>query len=270
MPWFDVDADLKLFYTDEGSGPGVLLLHGWTCDGSDWAWLATDLAVDHRVVVVDHRGHGRSSVVDGPYGAKPMAADAAALLRHLGMEDVVAVGHSMGTLVACALAVEAPSLIRALALVDPVYGQSDELVGASAAAVRAAPIPTATAIFTQFYVEGTPSWLPTWHRRRIEGTAERVVAEALAALYEGPDGIGRAAVGGEYLQRITCPSLAVYGGARPQDMEWDRAQPHGPNDVIQMWAEAGHFLHQEQPERFAELLRTWLSTLPSDARAERA
>ena len=93
MPHHVVDSGVDLFYTDTGSGPPVLLLHGWTCDGTDWAWLESDLEVDHRVINVDHRGHGRSSVVDGPYGAKPMAHDAADLLRHLEVDDVIVVGH---------------------------------------------------------------------------------------------------------------------------------------------------------------------------------
>ena len=48
-----VADNVELFYSDHGQGPPVLMLHGWTRDGADWSWLASDLTVDHRVVVVD-------------------------------------------------------------------------------------------------------------------------------------------------------------------------------------------------------------------------
>ncbi len=270
MPHHVVDSGVDLFYTDTGSGPPVLLLHGWTCDGTDWAWLESDLEVDHRVINVDHRGHGRSSVVDGPYGAKPMAHDAADLLRHLEVDDVIVVGHSMGTLVASVLAVEHPALVRALVLVDPVYGQADEMLEPLLAAVRSDPTAVAAATFEIFYNDTTPAWLRTWHLRRLAGNPPAVVANALAALYEGPDGIGRAAVGIDQLPRRACPILAIYAGRGSEIAEWDRALAHGPSDVIEVWPEAGHFLHQEQPDRFATAMRAWLGQLPDDRQLDEA
>ncbi len=261
MPNCNVAQGVELFYTDTGSGPPVLLLHGWTCDGNDWAWLSANLCTDHRVINVDQRGHGRSTVVEGPYGAKTMADDSARLLRRLGIEGAVVIGHSMGTLVASALAVEHSSLVRALVLVDPVYGQPDDLLQGIVAALRADPVETAIAVFDRFYGPGSPAWLRVWHARRIAGTPPHVIAEALAALYEGPGGIGRATVGAEYLARRSCPTLAIYGGSGTLVAEWDQALPHGPSDVIEVWPEAGHFLHQEQPERFASRMRSWVGSL---------
>jgi pimeloyl-ACP methyl ester carboxylesterase len=75
---------------------------------------------DRRVIVPDHHGRGRSSVVGDPYGAIAMAIDAPGLLSHLELTGVVVVGHSMGTLVASALAVDHPALVRAHVLVDRV------------------------------------------------------------------------------------------------------------------------------------------------------
>jgi pimeloyl-ACP methyl ester carboxylesterase len=255
LPICSVAGGVDLFYTDTGAGPPVLLLHGWTCDGNDWAWLSADLCADHRVVNMDHRGHGRSSEVDGPYGAKPLAEDAARLLRHLGIEQAVVVGHSMGALVASVLAIEHPSLVRALVLIDPAYGHADDHLQELVAAVRAEPVGTAIAVFKTFYGSGSPAWLQEWHARRIAGTPPHVLAEALAALFEGPDAIGRAAVGADYLARRACPTLAIYAG--PGDL----TLPGGSADTIEVWPEAGHFLHQEQPDRFALRMRSWIASL---------
>jgi pimeloyl-ACP methyl ester carboxylesterase len=260
VPYFTTDDDVDIFYTAEGSGPPVLLLHGWTCDGSDWSWLTQDLLRDHQVIVPDHRGHGRSSVPAGPYGPAAMAGDAAALLTSLNVQRAVVGGHSMGTIVASALAVEHPDLVSALALVDPVYGQVDDELAPVLAAVRAAPAETAIQIFGTFYTANTPRWLPIWHRRRVLGTAPSVVADALIGLYEGAGGLGRQFVGETYLPRRACPTLAVYGGSGSRIAEWDRALPHGPHDLIEVWEENGHFLHQEAPDRFAATLRAWIAS----------
>ena len=66
MPCLTVpDGGPALFYTDQGSGRPVLLIHGLTCDGADWMWLASGLSRDHRTIVLDTPGHGRSSHVPG-------------------------------------------------------------------------------------------------------------------------------------------------------------------------------------------------------------
>jgi len=237
------------------------LLHGWACDGSDWSWLAADLAADHRVIIPDHRGHGRSTPTAARFGAKVLAADAAALLERLSIDHAVVVGHSMGTLVASALAVERPDLVTALILVDPVYGQTGERIAPALEAIRSHPTDTAAAIFSRFYVDDSPPWLAFWHRRRLLGTPPNVVAEALCALYEGPNAVGLRTVGETYLARRKCPMLVVYGGASLDVAEWERTLPHGADDRIVVWPDNGHFLHQEKPDAFASLCREWLEEI---------
>jgi pimeloyl-ACP methyl ester carboxylesterase len=261
VPHLRVDEAIEIHYSDDGHGPAVLLLHGWGCDGNDWSWLAADLMADHRVIIVDHRGHGRSTSTVTVFGAKVLAQDAAVLLRHLSIDTAIVIGHSMGTIVASALAVEHPDLVSALVLADPVYGQRDDDAAQTLTAVRRNPLDTAAMIFSQFYLDASPSWLSFWHRRRLQGTPPSVITEALAALYEGPDGIGRRSTGQPYLSQRKCPILAIYSGVSADTVEWERALPHGSNDRIVIWPDNGHFLHQERPEDFAALTRDWLATL---------
>jgi pimeloyl-ACP methyl ester carboxylesterase len=261
MPEIAVDDDVKVYYTEHGSGPAVLLLHGWSCDGTDWSWLAADLADDHRVIVVDQRGHGGSSPTAGPFGARILAEDAAAVLRRLGIERAIVIGHSMGTIVASALAVEHPDLVSALVLADPVYGQPDEVLEPVVAALRAQPLEVALQLFEGFYVSKSPAWQRLWHERRLRSTPENVIRDAFCALYSGPDGIGLASVGQHYLRGRKCPVLAVYSGTGTAVPEWDRALPHRDEDEILVWEDSGHFLHQERPEQFAAVTRRWLDDL---------
>jgi pimeloyl-ACP methyl ester carboxylesterase len=268
MPEIAVSDDVTIYYTEHGRGPTVLLLHGWSCDGSDWSWLVDDLSEDHRVIVLDQRGHGASSPTSGPFGARVLADDAAMVLRSLGIERAVVIGHSMGTIVASALAVEHPDLVSALVLADPVYGQPDDVLEPLVAALRVQPVDVALQLFASFYVANSPGWQRVWHERRLHRTPVNVIRDAFCALYSGPDGIGLASIGERYLRRRACPVLAVYSGTSTAQPDWDRALPHRAEDEIVVWQDSGHFLHQEQPERFAALTRRWLRNLsPTDSPA---
>jgi pimeloyl-ACP methyl ester carboxylesterase len=263
MPQLAVADDVEIFYSDHGRGPAVLMLHGLACDGSDWVWLASDLVADHRVVVIDLRGHGRSTPTAGPYGAKIMADDAAKVLRHLSVESAVVVGHSLGTLVASALAVEHPDMVAALVLADPGYGYTDETVAPMIAALRRQPLEAALEIFARMYVDTSPPWQRFWHERRVHGTPTDVIVEAFCACYEGVDGIGHRTVGETYLGRRKCPILSVHSAANAALVAaWEESLPHGRYDEIVVWNDCGHFLHQELPEKFAGLTRAWLDGLP--------
>ncbi|MBK7725323.1 MAG: alpha/beta hydrolase [Dehalococcoidia bacterium] len=125
MPFAQVN-DARMFYTDEGEGSPVLMVHGWSCDGSDWAWQIPALkAAGYRCITPDLRGHGRSSVPAGGY-PRQYAADLAGLIGQLGCGPVVAIGHSMGGATVVALAVEHPEVVRAVVPVDSAYGFESE------------------------------------------------------------------------------------------------------------------------------------------------
>ena len=252
-----VADNVELFYSDHGQGPPVLMLHGWTCDGADWSWLASDLAVDHRVVVVDLRGHGRSTRTVDPYGAQVLANDMVRVLQHLSIERVVVVGHSMGTTVASALAVEYPDTVSALVLIDPKYGIPDERAEPLTSAMMQDPLETARDIFSRFYVAESPLWQRFWHERRLQGMPPSDLARTFLAMW-GPDSLGRRSVAQSYLERRKCPVLVVYSGLSAEAAEWEQSLAHGPYDQVVVWTGAGHFLHQERPAEFARLIRDWL------------
>jgi non-heme chloroperoxidase len=80
-----------------GQGPPVILVHGYTARILEWNCVWDELqARGFRVIAVDQRGHGRSTLGSDGIGSQPMAADLAAVLRHFDVRDGVLVGHSMG------------------------------------------------------------------------------------------------------------------------------------------------------------------------------
>jgi pimeloyl-ACP methyl ester carboxylesterase len=261
MPHLDLGEDQSVFYTDQGAGAPVIMVHGWSCDGSDWSWLAADLAADHRVVVPDLRGHGSSTHRAGQrYTPALFAADIVRLIEHLALTDVVLAGHSLGGVVASVLAADHPGLVRALVLSDPQYALEDEMLAPALDAVRADPHGFTAMAFGSSYSDATPSWLRTWHLRRALRTPAEVVESTFVGLFEGEEGLGRRALSHDYLKRRTAPTLAVYAYAALA--EYERSLPHGPHDEIAVWDGHGHFLHQEAPDRFAATVRDWLARLP--------
>lgn len=106
-----------------GSGPAVVLLHGFGDTGDMWAPLAGRLAADHTVVVPDLRGMGRSSRPPGGYDKKSQAGDIRGVLAKLGIEKSAVVGHDIGTMVAYAYAARYPERTTKLVVMDaPVPG----------------------------------------------------------------------------------------------------------------------------------------------------
>src|SRR5271166_2796529 len=89
---------IDLYYEDYGSGPPVVLIHGWPLNGDAWEkQTAALLAPGHRVITYDRRGFGRSSKPAAGYNYDTFAADLDVLLNTLDLNDVSLVGHSMGT-----------------------------------------------------------------------------------------------------------------------------------------------------------------------------
>ena len=127
MPFLRV-RDVRLYYeTHESPGsaahrPPLLLLHGLGSSTRDWQ-AQIDAFSQHRcVVVLDLRGHGRSEKPPGPYSLPLFAGDVADLLRQLGLGTetggVHVAGLSMGGMVALQLALDAPALVRSLVVVN--------------------------------------------------------------------------------------------------------------------------------------------------------
>ena len=85
-----------------GSGPAVLLIHGYGETGDMWEPLAAKLVIDHTVIVPDLRGMGLSSHPPGGYDKKTQGRDMASLLDALNVGKVDVVGHDIGNMVAYA------------------------------------------------------------------------------------------------------------------------------------------------------------------------
>jgi len=106
-----------------GSGPAVVLLHGYGETGDMWAPLAVDLARDHTVIVPDLRGLGLSSKPPGGFDKKTQAEDVEGVMKALNVAQADVVAHDIGNMVAFQFAARHPERVRRLVLIDaPVPG----------------------------------------------------------------------------------------------------------------------------------------------------
>ncbi len=111
-----VETAPGLFVREFGAGPPLLLLHGLMATGDMFRPVVATLATQHRLIVPDLRGHGRSAQLLGPYTPRQLAADLGHLLDDQGLGTVDVLGYSHGGAVAQQFALDHPHRLSRLVL----------------------------------------------------------------------------------------------------------------------------------------------------------
>jgi len=108
----------RIHYMIGGSGPAVVLLHGYAETSHMWVPLMPLLAQQHTVIVPDLRGAGDSSKPESGYDKKNLALDVHEIVRQLKIDKIQVVGHDIGLMVAYAYAAQYPSETSKVVLMD--------------------------------------------------------------------------------------------------------------------------------------------------------
>lgn len=116
MPYFK-NSGAKLYYEDKGKGEVLLFLHGASWDMRQWKNEVNYFSSRYRVVTLDARGHGKSSLPAGSVSPDLFWKDAKALLDYLHIRKAIVCGLSMGGHTALQLAIHVPSLVKGLILI---------------------------------------------------------------------------------------------------------------------------------------------------------
>ncbi|RJK94919.1 alpha/beta fold hydrolase [Vallicoccus soli] len=208
-----------------GSGPPLVLLHGFPQTSLAWRHVAVDLAAERTVVCPDLRGYGGSDAPpdDGEaYSKRTMAADVVALARALGHERFALAGHDRGALVAFRAGLDHPDAVTHLACLDvvPTVDMWEVLHGASAA------------VAWHLYLMAQPAGLP---ERMVQGAGDAFFAHFLDAWGADPAAVPpdvRAAYLAACAARV--PSIvADYRASAGVDLEHDLAS-RAAGDVLRM------------------------------------
>ena len=268
-------GDVKLHYVEAGSGPLLVLLHGFPEFWYGWRLQIAPLAAaGFRVVAPDLRGYNLSSKPDGvkPYSAANLAEDVRGLISERGAESASVVGHDWGGTAAWTLAMNHPELIDRLAILDAAhprklneglrhpsqlrrswyffYFQLPELPEHH---VRA----NDWEFFQDFLRDAQPPYTPEEIKRYIEAWSQPGADAAMINYY-------RFAVrhsSGE-IRRVEAPTLVIWGGS-DRFLGPTLAEPHHedvPNlDRVERLPDASHWVHHDEPERVNQLLIDFFS-----------
>ncbi|MBM6404207.1 alpha/beta hydrolase [Phycicoccus sp. CSK15P-2] len=258
-------------YEVTGTGPTVVLAHGMGDSRAAYRHLSP-LLVDagYRVVAVDLRGCGASSVGWPSYSRADIAGDLVALLRHLGAPAVL-VGHSISGGSVTIAAAEAPELVTALVELAPFTRAqsvrlSDLRVGryrrGMTALLRTALFGSVTA-WQRYLALAVPGRRPADWDAQLERMARELREpgrmDALRAM-----GRTSPADAGERLADVRCPVLVVAGS---QDPDWADPVAEGEAVVaglpaglgrLEVVEGAGHYPHTQYPEETAALVLSFL------------
>lgn len=254
---------LSLSYDEMGSGMPLLFVHGWPHDHTLWSGQLTCLSTRARCIAPDLRGFGGSSV-QGPYSMEQYADDLAAFLDHLGLDQVVVCGLSMGGYVAMAMLRRHPRRVRALILADTrATADTDEgrekrarlVAFVEAHGVPALAVRQLKAMVAATTLSSRPELCQSLVQLMSAAPLEGVVG-ALRAMAARPSSV-------ELLSRVEVPVLVI-GGAEdsftpPNEL---RAMAAGiPGSRFELLEGGGHVSPFERPAAFNHVVAEFLESL---------
>jgi len=110
------------YWRTGGQGkPVMMMAHGITDYGLNWASLAAKFESDYDIIMYDARGHGFSEKPEGPYSLDAHVEDLVGLIKVLGIDKPILVGHSMGCSTVASTGAAYPDLPAAIIMEDPVF-----------------------------------------------------------------------------------------------------------------------------------------------------
>jgi haloacetate dehalogenase len=282
--------EVSIFLRRFGSGPAVLLLHGFPQTHMMWRSVAPLLACRFTVICADLRGYGRSGCPPSrpdhaPYAKRAMANDMVFVMGKLGFSRFSVAGHDRGGRVAYRLALDHPQRVERLAVLDILpIADAWELADKKLAtgywpwSLLAQPEPLPERLISAAPDAVVDNALGSW------GTAADAFSPSVRAAYIDAlrDPVRVHAICEEYRaaatldhehdvadrqtgRRIACSTLVLWSGRGPLN-SWS-AKEGGPLALWRAWAndvrgealDGGHFFPEELPQRTAELLSGFLA-----------
>lgn len=263
------------YYRTGGEKPSLILLHGFTENGLCWSRVAKAMEDDYDLIMVDARGHGRSSGPETGYAQELLTRDVAEIIRMMGLHRPCLFGFSNGAVTAAQVAANFPDLVRAVILEDSPWRET----------IRQSP---------PMQADGSEPWpgYTAWHQAlRTQTLGERLVASRQflpAGTYEWPEEelvthleaqaqfnldvlnvvppLPMPSPWRETVESIACPILLLTGNPARGAM----VTPEVAQQVAAMWqqgqhvafAEASHFLHHEMQgtafDHFIQVVKAFL------------
>jgi haloacetate dehalogenase len=277
--------ETTIFARSSGSGPPILLLHGFPQTHLMWRGVAPLLARDHTVVCADLRGYGRSgcpatTADHSPYAKRAMARDMVTVMERLGFTSFAVAGHDRGGRVAYRMALDHPERVGRVAVLDvlpteTVWQRADARFALAfwPWSLLAQPEPLPERLLSaapDAIVDdalggwGTPSSVfpPEVRAAYVDALRDPAHVRAICEEYRAAASIDRQHDQADLAdgRRIECPLLVLWSAKGPLQSWY--ADESGPLGLWRAWCErvqghplqAGHFFPEEAPQETADAL----------------
>ncbi len=277
--YFETSDGAKIYYEDHGEGQPIVLVHGWLCSSRFWRKNVPELAKAFRVVTLDLRGHGNSSKVLTGHTVAQYARDLRKLVEHLGLQETILVGWSLGGPVVLSYYEQyrRDPRLKGLGLVDtcpfpfsPAPWNSHVLKDCNFDAMNAAFVdhaadPGRFAVgFTNRMFRRKPSdadmdWVVREMMKTPPWIAQAIYSDFLMSDYA------------RTLPTIQVPVIvfAADSGVFHDGIAMGKAIAEQlPQGMFIPFEDAGHILFYEQPRRFNDALTGFVKGLASQSRAK--
>lgn len=251
-------------YDDLGKGETVVLVHGHPFNRSMWSAQAKFLGTTYRVITPDLRGYGESSVTMGKVGLENHATDIRDLLDHLGVDQVILGGLSMGGQIVMEFYWQFPERVRALILAD-TFAQLDMPEG------KESRIKMANRLIREGMSDYAAEVLPKMITPTNIESQPAIAAHVLNMMKNTPPAGAAASLRGRaerrdyvpLLQKISVPTLIVVGKDDEFTPVSDAELMHSliPNSKMEVIDGAGHMPNLERESEFNTILTHWLSSI---------
>ena len=252
--WTRLDGN-KIHYLDVGSRKeknALVLIHGWTCNADFWK-DSYEAFPYNRVLAVDLPGHGQSDKPKLAYTMEYFAKAIAAVVNDAGVENVVLVGHSMGTPIAREFYRMHPDRTRGIIIVDGALktffpkSVADSMINA----MRANYAESSAKFVDGMLMPVRDEALRKYIRNSMISTPDYVAISAM-------EGMADEKIWKD--DKINVPVLALMAQSPfwPADVK-EIFTSIAPNIDFQMWTGVSHFLHMEKPKEFNEQVRLFVT-----------
>ena len=255
----------KIAYDDTGEGPLVVCVPSLGDVRGEYRFVIPQLvAAGYRVVSMDPRGHGETSVEWNDYSVVGVGKDMLALVRELNAGPAVLIGTSMAAGAAVWAAAESPDLIRGMIMVGPfVRGDGNWFLETLFSMMFARP--WGPSIWMKYYSSLYPSRKPAdfaeYSAGLLRNLKERGRLESVLHMLRASK---RASA--ERIPRVDKPTLVLMGSKDPDfknpetEAKWIAENLKGTYRIIE---NAGHYPHAEMPEVTGPLMLSFLQSLPN-------
>lgn len=251
----------------DGSGAPLALLHGFTGSSENWQPIRPALTDYFAVVTVDLLGHGRTDAPDDPrrYAIEAAADDLAAIFYRLGLPRVHLLGYSMGGRLALYFALHYPALLHTLVLESASPGLRTD-------AERFARAQSDEQLARMIESEGLEAFVDYWTSLPLFAAQSADLRQRLRAqrLKNNPRGLANSLRGmgtGSQpslwveLAQLSCPTLLIAGEKDAKFAHIAREMQALIKSVqCSIIPHAGHTVHAEQPEQYAQTVLQFLSS----------